>query len=59
MRELVMKGHEMARSGFRMMNDGINLLITEDEIMFDSEADYETFLCAMRVVEDVIGRASR
>lgn len=42
-----------------MMNDGINLLITEDEIMFDSEADYETFLCAMRVVEDVIGRASR
>lgn len=56
---LVLKGHEMARSGFRMMNDGINLLITEDGITFDSEADYEAFLCAMRVVEDVIGRASR
>lgn len=59
MRELVLKGHEMTRSGFRMMNDGINLLIAESEITFDSEADYEKFLCAMRVVEDVIGRAFR
>lgn len=42
-----------------MMNDGINLLITEDGITFDSGADYEAFLCAMRAVEVVIGRASR
>ena len=57
MRELVLKGHEMARLGFRMMNDGINLLITEDVITFDSEADYENFLKAMRVIETIIGRS--
>lgn len=57
MRDLVLKGRGMAREGFRMMNDGINLLITEDEITFDSEADYENFLKAMRVIETIIGRS--
>lgn len=57
MNELVLKGHEMARSGFRMMHEGINLLITEDKITFGSEADYENFLKAMRAIETIIGKS--
>lgn len=57
MRELVLKGRRMAREGFRMMHEGINLLITENEITFDSEADYENFLKAMRTIETIIGRS--
>lgn len=40
-----------------MMHEGINLLITENEITFDSEADYENFLKAMRAIETIIGRS--
>lgn len=57
MRELVLKGRGMAREGFRMMHEGINLLITENEITFDSKADYENFLKAMRAIETIIGRS--